>query len=406
MNKKDISELKRRFTKYGCTFTRMCVCYVDGEHNKVTTFAETFLNLEEDEFFKYLDIAKKVFSGTIGNNLLELEFPLAEEAAGGRQQFLMGVRASQLKNEELVDRFFDLVIENYSHAGNYLILLFHDAYDVMKKTKDNLEVDESEEVYEYMVCAICPVNLSKPALGYQEDSNCIRSLMRDWVVGMPDTGFVFPAFTERSTDIHSLLFYTRDAKNPHSEFMEGGLGCEVRLTMAEKKITFENIVKGVIGEDDEKSKVMYMDIQDNLNEMVTLKRQTEEETKEEEPIMLTSLAMAEILAECGLTEEQTSEIEKNYDETFGEDLPEADKLVEPKLVEANVRRKDRLELMNQVENLKQQLEEKNAAGDIIVQIKPEKENQIHTRMIDGKKCLIIPLEEDEQTTVNGQVTNF
>lgn len=405
MNKKDIHEIKRRFTKNGCTFTKMCGCYVDGEHNKITTFAETFLNLEEDEFFKYLDIAKKVFSGTLGNNLLELEFPLAEEAAGGRQQFLLGLRESQLKNEDLLDRFYDLVIESYSHVGNYLILVFHDAYDVMKKTKDNIEEDESEEVYEYLVCAICPVELSKPALGYQEEGNCIRSLIRDWVVGMPDTGFVFPAFTERSSDVHSVMFYTKNAKQPHSEFVEAGLGCVPRLTATEKKMTFEDIVKNVIGENEE-SKVLYMDIHDNINEMVELKRQgyeDEEGMSDKEPIMLTSLAFADILLDSGLTEEQTFKIEKSYEETFGEDLPEAEKLVEPKLIEANQRRKDRLELITQVENLKQQLEAKNAENEILVQIQPEKTEKIYTTMIEGKKCLVIPIEEDEKTTINGQL---
>ena len=117
MNKKDIHELKRRFTKHGCTFTRMCGCYVDGERNKVIHIAETFLNLEEEDFFKYLDIAKKVFSGTVGNNILNLEFPLEEEKPGGKQQFLMGLRESKLKNEELLDAFYDMVIENYGYTG-------------------------------------------------------------------------------------------------------------------------------------------------------------------------------------------------------------------------------------------------------------------------------------------------
>lgn len=72
-------------------------------------------------------------SGTIGNNLLELEFPTAEEAAGGRQQFLMGLRESALKNDDLMDAFYDLVIDSYDYVGNYLILVFHDAYDVMTK---------------------------------------------------------------------------------------------------------------------------------------------------------------------------------------------------------------------------------------------------------------------------------
>ncbi|MGN1141996.1 MAG: DUF4317 domain-containing protein [Oliverpabstia sp.] len=413
MNKKDIHELKRRLTKHGCTFTRMCGCYVDAEHNKVTNIAETFLNLEEEDFYKYLDIAKKVFSGTVGNNILELEFPMEEEAVGGKQQFLMGLRESELKNDELLDAFYDMVIASYSHPGNYLILLFHDAYDVMKKTKDNMDLDESEEVYDYLICAICPVNLSKPGLGYREEENCIRSRIRDWVVSMPDTGFVFPAFTDRSTDIHSVMFYTRDTKNPHSEFMTEGLGCGARLTATEKKITFESIIKDVIGDGDGKSEILYMDIQDNLNDKVYQNSEMNDPAETNvapEPMLLTTRDMTEVLTESGLTEEQTAVIEKNYEEIFGEDLPEAGSLVDSKLVEANGRRKDRLELVEQVKNLKQQLEETRALSpegeeecQVVVTVKPEKEGQIYSQIIDGKKCLIIPLEEDDHASVNKEI---
>ena len=416
MNKKDIHELKRRFTKHGCTFTRMCGCYVDGERNKVIHIAETFLNLEEEDFFKYLDIAKKVFSGTVGNNILNLEFPLEEEKPGGKQQFLMGLRESKLKNEELLDAFYDMIIENYGYAGNYLILIFHDVYDVMKKTKDNLDLDESEEVYEYLLCAICPVTLTKPALGYREDENCIRSRIRDWVVGMPDTGFVFPAFTERSTDIHSLMFYTRDVKKPHAELMEGGLGCGVRLTMAEKKITFENIVKDVIGDGDNKSEILYMDIQDNLNDRVCQymdRTADEENAADTPPLILTTREVSEVLMESGLTEDQTAAIEKKYEATFGDDLPEAGNLVDAKLVEANARRKDRLELVTQVKNLKEQLEESRSQkvmeepleenGEILLKIGEEKKELISVQIIDGKKCLVIPVEEEERILVNHEM---
>lgn len=147
MDKKSILELKRRMKKDECTFTKMCGCYVDGNKNKIVKISETFLNLEDDEYYKYLEIAKKALSGAIGNNLLELEFPQEEEQPGGHQQFLMGLKASALKSEELLDSFYDLVIENYEYVGNYLILLFHDAYDVIVKTSDNNKLDESEEVY-------------------------------------------------------------------------------------------------------------------------------------------------------------------------------------------------------------------------------------------------------------------
>ncbi len=220
MNKKDVSELKRRLKKESCTITRMCGCYVDSERNRVVKLDETFLNLDEEEFFKYLEIAKKTLSGTIGNNLLELPFPMEEEAPGGRQQFLMALRSSSLLQEELLERFYDLVIDNYEYAGNYLILIFHDAYDVITKTSDNNKIDESEEVYEYLIGAVCPVSLSKPGLGYRADQNRIGPRVRDWVVGMPESGFIFPAFTDRSADIHAVMTYHKNAKEPHAEFME------------------------------------------------------------------------------------------------------------------------------------------------------------------------------------------
>lgn len=415
MNKKDILELKRRFKKDACTFTKLCGCYVDADRNKVTTFGETFLNLEDEEFYKYLEIAKKVMSGTIGNNILELEFPTAEEAPGGRQQFLMGLRESALKSDELMDAFYDLVIDSYDYVGNYLILVFHDAYDVMTKTSDNNKLDESEEVYEYLLCAICPVSLTKPGLGYREDENRIGPRIRDWVVGVPDTGFVFPAFTDRSTDIHSVMFYTRDTKTPHAEFMESGLGCGTKLTATEKKLTFQDIVKEVIGEDDEDSEALFLNIQGNLNDMIPV---TEDETVEPEPVIMTSTAIAEVLTESGVTEEQVAVIEKVYEDVFAEELPAAEQLVDPKLVEVNGKRKEKLELIQQVESLRQQLEETRTLPvepsdddeddapavktyDVILRVKPEKVGQIHSQVIDGQKCLVIPMDEDEHAAVNG-----
>lgn len=411
MNKKDILEIKRRFKKDACTFTRMCGCYVDADRNKVVTFGETFLNLEDEEFHKYLEIAKKVLSGTIGNNLLELEFPAEEEEAGGRQQFLMGLRSSCLKSDELVDAFFDHVIDSYDYVGNYLILVFHDAYDVMTKTSDNNKLDESEEVYEYLLCAICPVTLTKPGLGYRADENRIGPRIRDWVVGVPDTGFVFPAFTDRSTDIHSVMFYTRDTKTPHAEFMENGLGCYGKMTATEKKLTFQDIVKDVIGEDDEESDALFLGIQGNINDRIPV---VLDETEEPEPVILSTAVMSELLTESGCSEEQVAVIGKNYEDVFGAEPPAAEQLVDPKLVEANAKRMDRLELVHQVENLKQQLEETRSIPvdeeesgdsvktyDVILRVKPEKVEQIHSDIINGQKCLIIPMDEDEHAAVNG-----
>lgn len=426
MTKKDVSELKKRFTKNDCTFTKLCGCYVNANKEIVVTFDETFLNLEDEEFYKYLEIAKKTLSGTLGNNLLELEFPIAEESTGGRQQFLMGLRSSALKNEELLNSFYQLIIDSYDYVGNFLILMFHDAYDVIIKTNDNAKLDESEEVYEYLLCSICPVALSKPGLGYREDENRIGARIRDWVVGVPENGFLFPAFTDRSADIHSVLYYTRNAKDSHPELMEGGLGCDSKKTAAEQKETFHAIVRNAVGADEEKGEDVFFEIQEGINTMI--EEQEEIHGKSAAPAILTKEDIHELMSEIEIPEAVTAKIEQSFAESFGDMPPAAEYLLDTKALAANAEKKEKQTLVKEVAQLKQKLEEQSTyaalsdadfdipgveqAGeeeelppvktyDVILRVKPQKVDQIKSQIIDGKKCLVIPMEEDEHANVNG-----
>lgn len=423
MNKKEVLELKRRFKKEAATFTRVCGCYVDGNHNKVCKFGNTFLNLEEDEFYKYLEIANKALSGTIGNNLLELKFPIEEEEVGGRQHILMALRASKLEDENLLDTFYDLVIDTYDHAGNYLIVLFHDAYDVMTRTKDNNNLDESEEVYEYLICAICPVDLSKPGLGFLEEEHRIGPRVRDWVVGAVDTAFLFPAFNDRSTDIHSTLFYAKNTKEPHSEFMANGLGCGIERTATEQKMAFHSIVRNVLGAEDEHTDDVLLDLQQNLSDMIDEYAETHDD--DEDVFLLDKEVVTKLLADSEISEEKAAKIEKSVDEAFGEKPPAAENVIDSKALVQNELRVEKMALENQVGTLTVQLNEKDEAlaertsqliekqeeidnyiaetktYDVVLRVKPEKASQIKSQVINGQKCLVIPMGEDEHATING-----
>lgn len=423
MNKKEVLELKRRFKKEAATFTRVCGCYVDGNHNKVCKFGNTFLNLEEDEFYKYLEIANKALSGTIGNNLLELKFPIEEEEVGGRQHILMALRASKLEDENLLDTFYDLVIDTYDHAGNYLIVLFHDAYDVMTRTKDNNNLDESEEVYEYLICAICPVDLSKPGLGFLEEEHRIGPRVRDWVVGAVDTAFLFPAFNDRSTDIHSTLFYTKNTKEPHSEFMANGLGCGIERTATEQKMAFHSIVRNVLGAEDEHTDDVLLDLQQNLSDMIDEYAETHDD--DEDVFLLDKEVVTKLLADSEISEEKAAKIEKSVDEAFGEKPPAAENVIDSKALVQNELRVEKMALEDQVGTLTVQLTEKDEVlaertsqliekqeeidnyiaetktYDVVLRVKPEKASQIKSQVINGQKCLVIPMGEDEHATING-----
>ncbi|MBB6623349.1 DUF4317 domain-containing protein [Clostridium gasigenes] len=438
MKKKDILELKKRFKKNDCTFTKICGCYVNGEKNIIFNFRESFLNLDEDEYFKYLEIAKKVLSGTIGNNILELNFPLNENLENEKQISLIQLKKSQLKDDFLLQDFYKSIIDSYDYTGNFLILVFHDAYDIITKTTDNAKIDESEEVYEYILCAICPVSLSNPGLRYFEEENKIKARIRDWVVDAPTLGFVFPAFINRSSDVNSVMYYTKNAKDPHPELMEKALGCSSKQTATIQKETFQTIIKDYINTDEKKAEKTFIDIQENLNTMIDEYNAIYDDT-DGEPITLTQKDIQNLLIESGVPEEATTKIEKSYLENFGVDLPLAENLIDSKVLKANAQRKKEEQLEKQVETLQARLEdvtqvaavdnetplstevnddnvvleEEDAVDtssedntvtshyDVILQVKPEKIPQIKYQIINGQKCIVIPINENEQTTVNG-----
>lgn len=368
MNKKEVTEIKKQFTPSNCAVTRICGCYVNGEKEKKTKLKEAFLSLPEEEMFKYFDIFRKSLSGTIGKNLLNMEFPLETEAEGGTQEFLLKLRNSRLTDDELLESFYDRVIEAYDYGENYLILLIHAAYDIPGKSSDGSEMfDASDEVYDYILCSICPVKLSKPALSYHAEENSFHDRIRDWIVEMPDVGFLFPAFNDRSTDIHSLLYYSRNAENLQANLAEQLLGCVLPLSAAGQKETFRALIEETLGEECEYEVVK--NIHENLNELI------EQNSDNPEPLTLDKSEVKYLLAKSGVEEERLEDFEKQYDAAAGENTA---------LLAANVADTKKFEIKT---------------PDIVIQVKPECADLVETRLIDGRKCIVIGV--DDRVEING-----
>ncbi|MBQ1548301.1 MAG: DUF4317 domain-containing protein [Lachnospiraceae bacterium] len=407
MNKKDVTEIKRRLKKESCTISRISGCYVDSGKNKVLTFSKSFLNLEDEEFYKYLDIANKVLSGKLLNNLLVLDFPADAEGPGGAQASLLALRSSELKDDNLLNVFYDKVIETYDTVENYLILLFHDTYDIPMKTTDEFSLGESEEVYEYIICALCPVALAKPGLSYHEDENTIAALQRSWIVGAPDTGFTFPAFSERSADIHSVLAYCKNAKEPHKEFFENCLACPAKLTSTEKKKAFNDMMTNALGPNNDDAVDILTDVQQSLCVYI------EDEIKEngnDEPVIIPAKDIAPILTDNGFSEEKAAKIQKEYEEYFGSELPEAEELLDNKLLKDNEKRVENKVLRETIVDMGKQLKEAGLVNedghpaDIVVKIDENRVDEVTAAFVDGKRCIVIPLEDDDELLLNGEKT--
>ncbi|MCM1057354.1 MAG: DUF4317 domain-containing protein [Firmicutes bacterium] len=368
MTKQEISELKKLLTPKNCSITRICGCYVDGEKNKKTELKQAFLALPEEEMFKYFEILRKTLSGTLGKNLLTLDFPISGEEEGGAQEFLLRLRDSKLKDDALLEEFYDRIIANYEFVGNYLILVIHDVYDVPGRTRDGIELeDASDEIYEYLLTCICPVELSKPGLSYDAAENTFRNRIRDWVVGLPDTGFLFPAFTDRSSDLHSTLYYSKDPEDLKEGFVSELLGCPLPLSAGNQMETFQALIEETLGEDCDIEIVK--NIHDKLTEL------TEEHKEEPEPLVLDKKEVKTILADSGVSNEKLETFDTRYDETAGETAS---------LLASNVMNTRTFEVKT---------------PDVVIKVSPDRTDLIETRSIGGRQCLVIRL--DGGVVVNG-----
>ncbi|MFR8549160.1 MAG: DUF4317 domain-containing protein [Lachnospiraceae bacterium] len=369
MNKKEVAEIKRLFTPDRTPITRICGCYVDADKNKKTKMKEAFLSLPEEEMFKYFEILKKTLSGTIGRNLLDMEFPLTEETGGGAQEYLMQLKKSQLKDDELLDEFYDKIIENFLYPENYYIVIVHGAYDIPKKASDGIEMfDASDDVYEFLLCSICPVKLTKPGLCYNEDTNAIEERIRDWFVEAPVTGFLFPAFTDRNTDIHSVLYYSKNPEELNADFARLLLGCELPLTASSQKETFNTLICETLqGECTyETVKTIHQELNDLLDER----------KDDPNPPALDKNDVKRLLMENGATEETLEHFEEEFEQSGGNN--------QTALYVSNVVNRRKFEIKT---------------PNIVISVKPECADLIETRMLEGRPYFVIPA--DDSVEVNG-----
>lgn len=368
MNKKETLEIRKLFTQESSCLSRICGCYVDFNKEKVCSFQDAFLSLPKDEALKYYDLFKSTLSGTIGKQLLNMEFPTDQEFQGGTQEFLLQLRNSELKDDALNQAFYDKVIQAFDYAENYYIILIYGAYDVPGRSTDGAEMyDASEEVYPFLLCSICPVNRSKGGLSYLSESNCIGERVRDWIVEAPMKGFLFPAFNDRSADIHNVLYYTKNPEDSHPELIEQVLGSVTPMSPVNQKETFQSILMNTLGEDADYEVVS--NIHENLNEMIA-------ETKNNpDPLTLSKHEVKNLLEISGVPSQELQDFDHTYEEIAG-----------PKtaLIASNLTNTKKLSI---------------ETPDIIIKVNSDRTDLIQTQYINGRQCFVITV--DDHVEING-----
>lgn len=201
IEREDMMELTRRMTLKRTSITRIAGSYMDADGEIDGTFNTNFLKLSNGDKEKNLTVAKAIPFSATNKNLKRYTFSGQAMGPGSVWQLLQGMRSCGLKNDALMDTFYELAAERYRSDHDYAILVFHDRYDVPVKAADHERLWESEEVFEYIICAFCP-------------------LAGDYEPGKPECGFLFPAYSGRSADLKRIDIFQADAEHPHLELLE------------------------------------------------------------------------------------------------------------------------------------------------------------------------------------------
>ncbi len=360
MNKKDILEIKKQFKKDNNIIGKILTCYIDGEKNIKMTQKENFSILQEEDAFKYQEIFKKSLSGSIGKNLLNLELDIYKNKE--KTDILYELKESKLDDEDIIEIFLTKLIEAYDYNENYLIILINITYDIPRKTKDNiLLADASEEVYNAILCSICPIKLDKAYLRYNPNKQVIENKIRDLVVEAPIQAFLYPSFNNRSMDIHQALYFTKNPNDIKSSFINDIFAVNPPLGFKEQRESISDSIN-------EFSDIKF----DNITKMhMQINERLQNHDDEEGPLVLDKKDMIDILEKSDIEAEDLELYEKNTDDDL-------------RVLANNIIDTKKLELKNPY---------------IDIKVDSEHMHLLSTKYIDNKKYIMI--EVNDNIEING-----
>ena len=389
MLKTDLMEIKKTIKKDNVTISRIATCYVYGNEHKMVRKDMSFLNLPEEEFYKYLEIIKKVMDCKAGDTLQSI--PLRNDES---KKVLDTFRQTELKSPEIIDAFCQQIKDSFEFLGNYLIIFYYSAYDLPARGTDKLKQHESDEVYNAIYCAICPVELSEPGLSFFEEEGEIHNRIRDWVVSDPEVGFLYPDFHNRIIDDSRIAYGIRNKKDQHDELVDALFGARSLPTSAAQAQTLTMALSESLADEDlEKVTEVTKNIVAKVKAIEERIKADEEIIKtedgeSEEPVIkiirepvATISDIKQVIVDSGISEEKA----ENFVQTYKELSPE---------------------VSDQVRVDKAYKKGKIKAENIDISIPSDKMNDVAIKEIDGKRCIVIELSDNtSEISVNGIICN-
>ena len=370
MNDKEIAELRRRFRADKTSISRIRGAYVNEKREIISEMDQSVAMMTETEADEILSLLKKTLSGKVDTNLIDIHFSTQQVMESPQHKLLCNLRETGLQDDEVIHSFYKKIIDSLEIEGNYMILLAYDCYDVFTYRKDGAKDDESNEMFRYVLCCVCPVKMAKPTLSYYVKENCFRNVVADSVISPPALGFMFPAFDNRSTNLYGALYYTRATDNSHKEFTDAVFNAgELPMPATEQKETFRSVLADATGE--ACSLPMIRSVHAQLN----MAMEEHKISKEPEPLTVDKYVIRDMLEFCGVPAENVEQFEEKFDKGFGQNAA---------LSPRNIVDTNKFEVRT---------------PDVVIKVNPARTDLVDTRVIDGVKYVLV--RADGGVEVNG-----
>ena len=372
MNQNELKEIRRRFKPDKDNISRIYGCYVNAAKEIVTRIDMSLGLMDQEETEMYYKILKKALSGSLGRNLIDIEFSTAQVEASDEHRLLQALRTSHLTDESMRELMYERIIETLDFGdGSYVILMASDSYDVPYKGGDDEVFDEgSSEVFDYFICCVCPVKDAKAALRYESEERTFRGASTGHVLGSPEIGFMFPAFDGRCANIYNLLYYSHSVSQIHDEFIRGIFNVEeIPMSAVAQKEAFGGSLSAALGTD------CSLEVIQAVHEDIREKLAIHKESKEPELPEIDIEDVDDILRKSGVPDEKIN----SFNEECQRQLGSSDTFNPGNLIETK-----KFEMVT---------------PEVKITVDPEYAYRIKTKVIDGEKYILIPA--DGSVEVNG-----
>ena len=373
MNKKEVSEIKKNLSDDSGFFTinSVLTAFIDTDKKVRVCKVRPYTEILSDELDIIRDTLKKVLSTSVGKSFIEYQIPNEQYDQDGIQPLLYNLVKEKFQDDELVEKFVNRVAQNIDYTPSFAIISAHCTYTVRVKNKNNDFNEDNTLDYNFMLTAFCQAELSDMGLVFSQDELSKKDNTEFVVSKSANDGFLYPTFSDRSPDVNAIMYYTKTYKKPNLSIIEDILGCEFIMSAQSEKAEFQNILKTVVGDDLNYNVIT--SVNDKIKEIIDFNKNDTETTT------IDKSRLKNILHEVGVDNEKLLALDTVYETSMDKNSFTASNIVDTKTV--------------------------ISTPEITVNISQEGVQKIHTSNINGRRCIVIDVD-DPSVEINGLPTKI